>query len=95
MKLGHILALGALAYTTYEVIKNRDEIKENVVSTAQSVQRMNAEMDNIKENSEIISDQLQNVSQISKELSLKFRYLKKDLDAHLAEIKTATDNMKK
>ena len=83
MKIGHFLALGALAYGAYYAYKRREDIKEGILDLNQSRENISHDLDNIKRNLDIIKEQNLVLADIKQDLNYKKRVFQKDLEPRL------------
>ena len=83
MKIGHFLALGALAYGAYYAYKRREDIKEEILDLNQSRENISHDLDNIKRNLDIIKEQNLVLSDMKQDLNYKTRVFQKDLEPRL------------
>lgn len=83
MKIGHFLALGALAYGAYYAYKRREDIKEEILDLNQSRENISHDLDNIKRNLDIIKEQNLVLADIKQDLNYKKRVFQKDLEPRL------------
>lgn len=83
MKIGHILALGAVAYGVYQAYTHREDIKKGLEDLSVSKDIISENLDNIQNNLAIIQDQREHIAKMSQDLSYKTRVFQKDAQARL------------
>ncbi len=91
MKLSRLLAVGVAGYATYQVYKNRQAIKEGLLSAKKSSQAIKEDVSNIKVNLAVIQDQKEQLKAISEDLSYKFRVFNQETQSRLEEIHHTMD----
>lgn len=86
MKLKTFLSSGILAAGAVLLYQN----KENINDTKETVTGAQYNLANIKSNLKNIQDQKEQLSEMTSDLTYKFRVFNAELQAHLSEIKKVT-----
>lgn len=86
MKIGPILALGALAYGAYYAYTRREDIKAGYEDLKESAGYISHDLDRINHNLAIIQEQSQVLGQISEDLTYKSRVFQNETQARLKVI---------
>lgn len=81
MKLRHILWAGTTAYATYQLLKNRMAIKEEVVETKNLTDRSKNQVTDIQTQLAKIKGQLPIIQDIAKDLAYKTKVFQGEIEA--------------
>ena len=87
MKLSNLLLFAGAAAGSYFVVKNRQVITEELMDTSDRVEAMKEDLDVIQNSLQIIDQQKALIKEYQKDLTYKFKVLKKDFQTRLAVIK--------
>lgn len=86
MKFKHLIAFGLASYASYQLVKNRQQIKSDYLESKEAIQAAKHDLDNIQKNLTIIKHEKSNLDSMSQDLTYKLRVFSQESQAHLAEI---------
>lgn len=88
MKLKTLVLSGLASAGAFLLYKNRQEIATVVTETTNDIKNTNQAISKVKANLATVKQEQKTLTNVSQDLGYKFRVFNKELQAHLAEIKT-------
>lgn len=92
MKLSNLLLFAGAAAVSYQIVKNREKLTEEVSETGQLINQAQASLANIQSNLDYLKNQKGNINDISKDLQYKLKVFNQEAQAHLAQITDIWEN---
>lgn len=86
MKLKYLITFGLTSYASYQLVKNRQQLKADYLESKKAIQAAKSDLDNIKKNLTIIKQERANLDNLSQDLKYKLRVFSQESQAHLTEI---------
>ncbi|KXT86036.1 hypothetical protein ACVRXQ_09630 [Streptococcus panodentis] len=86
MKFSNLLLFAGAAAASYRLVKNRQKIRQEVVETADILDRVQNNLANIQRNVAIIQEQRDKLKDITQDLSYKYKLLENQANAQIQQI---------
>mgnify|MGYP001010954240 CR=1 FL=1 len=90
MKLTNLLLFAGAAAASYHLVKNREDITEEVSETSQLLKKAQVSLANIQAN--YLKNQKETLEDISKDLQYKVKVFNQEAHARLTEIQQIWEN---
>ena len=87
MKLSNILLFIGAATASYKLVENRQKIREEVTETSDILDKIQDNLANIQRNLAIIQEQRDNLKDITRDLSYKYKVLENQATIQIEQIK--------
>lgn len=87
MKLSNILLFIGAATASYKLVENRQKIREEVTETSDILDKIQDNLANIQHNLAIIQEQRDNLKDITRDLSYKYKVLENQATIQIEQIK--------
>ena len=92
MKLTNLLLFAGAAAASYHLVKNREDITEEVSETSQLLKKAQLSLANIQANLDYLKNQKETLEDISKDLQYKVKVFNQEAHARLTEIQQIWEN---
>ena len=87
MKLSNIFLFIGAAAASYKLVENRQKIKEEIIETTDSLDKVKDSLANIQRNIAIIQEQREQVKDIAQDLTYKYKVLENQAQVQIQQVK--------